>query len=781
MTVMEYRRLSLTLCTVVAMAVLSPTRAATDGRSTDVMTSGAFLGEANQPQEVYLEVILNGERQEALQHFILRGGKLFATGQTLDAIGLASDKLGVAQTQQVPLDSLKGFSYRYDASTQTVDVTVENRLRKPYTLDARQLQPTPRASSGRGLILNYDAIAQSEARSRLALWSEERYFDPHGVFSNTGIAYLYSNLHHYVRYDTSWSQSDPDTLSTVQWGDTISSSLAWSRSIRLAGWQWRSNFALRPDLVTFPLPTLAGSAAVPSALDLYVNSMHQLHTDVPAGPFQLSNAPGINGAGQATLVTRDALGRLLTTSLPLYIDPRLLAAGLSSYSVELGFVRRNYGVASDDYDAHPSGSGSLRYGVSDTVTVESHAEAGDGLFNAGGGALVRLGMAGVINGSLSASGGRMQGEQASVGYQLIEQRFSINAQSTHTFGRYGDLAAREGTPVPSAIDQLTLSLPMFRQQDLAFSYVGYHIRGGVTSRLGSVSYNLNFSNLLSVFFSAYQDFEQRRSRGIFIGVNIGLDDRVSINTTMGQQNGKLYYNANAVRSPDYGGGWGWGLQAGGSGGIAYRQAQVEYLGSDGQLTGTLDKIAGHTTGSLEALGSLVVMDDSVHAARRIYDGFALVSTDGVAGIPVLHDNRVIGSTDSRGHLLIPDLNAYQDNHLSIDSMRLPADMQIDKTAINAVPQSESGVLAHFPLKHYDAASVILQDAKGKAIPPGSRVRYLESGAEIVVGYDGLTFIEGLQEQNHLQVDTPMGSCKASFSYHRPADHGVHTIGPLVCR
>jgi len=775
------RQLSIALCAAVAMLTLSSGHAATAARSTDAMPSSAFLGEANQPHEVYLEVVLNGERQGPLQRFTAQGDKLFAIGQTLDAIGLAIDKLGVTQAEEVPLDTVKGLRYRYDASMQTMDATVDNRLRKPFTLDARQLQPAARASSGRGVVLNYDAVAQSDARSRFALWSEERYFDPHGVFSNTGIAYLYSGAHRYVRYDTSWSQSDPDTLSTMQWGDTISSSLAWSRSIRLAGWQWRSNFALRPDLVTFPLPTLVGSAVVPSAVDLYINNMHQLHASVPTGPFELSNAPGITGAGQATLVTRDALGRSLTTSLPLYIDPRLLAPGLSSYSVELGFVRRNYGLVSNDYDHHPAGSGSLRYGVSDAFTVEGHAEASDGVFNAGGGALVRLGMAGVVNGSLSASGGQTRGEQVSLGYQLIEPRFSINAQTARTFGRYGDLAARQGTPVPTAIDQFTVSFPFFSQQDLAFSYIGYKIRGGVSSRLGSMSYNVNFSNLLSLFVSGYQDFKQHRSRGVFVGVNIGLGDRTSLNTTVGRQHGAFYYNANAVRAPDYDGGWGWGLQAGGSSGIAYRQAQLQYLGGVGQLTGTVDTIAGHTLGSLEALGSVVLMDDSIHAARRIYDGFAMVSTDGVADIPVLHDNRVIGVTDAQGHFLIADLNAYQNNSISIDSMRLPADMRIEKTSTEVVPQAHSGVLAHFAMAHDDAASVILSDAQGTALAPGLRVRHAESGTETVVGYDGLTFIENLQEENHLVVDTLAGPCAVSFVYRREPGHEAQTIGPLMCR
>ncbi|OXH88115.1 hypothetical protein CA830_21265, partial [Burkholderia multivorans] len=89
----------------------------------------------------------------------------------------------------------------------------------------------------------------------------------------------------YTRFDTSWSRSDPARPSTTQIGDAISGSLAWTRSVRLGGLQWRSNFALRPDLVTFPIPSLSGSAAVPSAVDLYINNVRQYTGNVPSGPF----------------------------------------------------------------------------------------------------------------------------------------------------------------------------------------------------------------------------------------------------------------------------------------------------------------------------------------------------------------------------------------------------------------------------------------------------------------------------------------------------------------
>ena len=131
-----------------------------------------------------------------------------------------------------------------------------------------------------------------------------------------------------------------------------------------------------------------------------------------------------------------------------------------------------------------------------------------------------------------------------------------------------------------------------------------------------------------------------------------------------------------------------------------------------------------------------MMDGSVKPSRRIYDGFALVSTDGIAGIPVLHENRVIGVTDRAGHLLVPDLNSYQDNRVGIDGMKLPADARIDTTTMNLVPQSQSGVLAHFGVTRYSAASVILQGLDGKLLPPGATVRHEESGKETIVGSTG---------------------------------------------
>jgi outer membrane usher protein len=739
-------------------------------------------------RDLYLEVMLNGQRTSLIAHFRERDGKLSATAKDLSELGIATDKLGAADTATLELDQIAGLRYRYDAAAQSIDMEVPDAIRKPYTFDTRELTATPNATSSRGFLINYDAFAQTQSNAQLALWSEQRYFDPAGVLSNTGIAYLYSDLHRYVRYDTSWSMSNPATLSTTQFGDTISSSLDWTRSFRIAGFQWRSNFALRPDLVTFPLQALSGTAVVPSAVDLYINNVRQFTGNVPSGPFIVNNVPGITGAGEATVITHDALGRTISTTLPLYVDTRMLAAGLSSYSFEAGFLRRNYGVESFSYDPSPAVSATARRGVTDSLTLEGHAEATGGLVNAGAGALVRMGMAGVISGSASASAGKLNGAQLGIGYQLIEPRFSIDAQTLRAYGNYGDLGARDGTPVPTATDRVTLALPFFSRQTLSLSYIGYRFPGAPSSRIGSLSYTLNFGNLASLTLSTYKDFLQHDSQGIFLTASFGLGNNTAINASVGRQNGQSTYNVNAQRPPDYAGGWGWGVQAGGTGAVPYRQAQAQYLGKYGEVTAIAQDLDGQASASLDMSGAVVFMDRTVQPARRIDDGFALVSTDGVANVPVLHENRVIGTTDTGGHLLIPDLNAYQHNQVAIDSMNLPADTRIATVAMDLVPQSHAGVLAGFRVSRYSAASVILRDADGKLMPPGTRVHHVESGGDTIVGYDGLTFIEKLQPDNHLEIinggagDAQRAvQCRVEFTYQRPADGTLPTIGPLTCR
>ena len=210
-------------------------------------------------------------------------------------------------------------------------------------------------------------------------------------------------------------------------GDIINGGLAWSRPIRMGGLQSQSNFSLRPDLITTPLPTLGGSAAVPSTVDVYVNNIKTFSQDVGTGPFSVSNVPLISGAGNAELVIRDSAGHETRSSSPFYASASLLAPGLSSWSVEAGLPRLSYGSTSDAYIESPLGSATLRRGICDGLTMEAHAEGGAGVANGGVGAVIKTGTIGVAAAAISGSSSAGVGSQTYISYETRLLGIDISA------------------------------------------------------------------------------------------------------------------------------------------------------------------------------------------------------------------------------------------------------------------------------------------------------------------------------------------------------------------
>src|SRR5699024_7855300 len=218
-------------------------------------------------------------------------------------------------------------------------------------------------------------------------FTEIRAFNADGVLSNTALTRSILNRGDWhtrsVRLDTTWSMSFPEHMITVNVGDTLTGATSWSRATRIGGIQIGTNFGLQPYKVTTPLPEFFGTAALPSQVQLYINGMKRYNGEVPVGPFQLDAVPGIQGAGNAQVVLTDVLGRVTTLNFSLYGTQQLLRQGLTDWSTELGFVRRNYGLESFSYSNEPMVSGTWRHGFNSHFTGEAHAEASNGLFDAG--------------------------------------------------------------------------------------------------------------------------------------------------------------------------------------------------------------------------------------------------------------------------------------------------------------------------------------------------------------------------------------------------------------
>lgn len=734
--------------------------------------------------DVYLDVTLNGAAR-GLVHFGDRARQLWASAASLRQLGFV---LPPGTADPVALAELPGLQVQYDAAQQRLTLTAPLALLNlPETTLSVPGIPPHQVSSAPGLLLNYDlyGTAGEHSTASLSAYNELRAFGRWGVVSSTSLSQWQrsdgARQSRTVRLDTGWSQSWPDRLLTLRVGDTLTGSAGWSRATRIGGIQIGSNFALQPYLVTTPVPALLGSATLPSQIDLYVNGMRQYNGQVPAGPFQLNTQPSISGAGNAQVVLTDAFGRSTTLNFSLYGTQALLKPGLTSWSAELGWVRQNYGLASNDYARQPMLSGTWRRGLSDTVTAEAHAEATKGLVNAGAGGAWLLGQAGVLTGALAhSSGAGRNGSQLNLGYHWNDRRFNVALNGSRSSGLYRDVATLYGSAVARASGSATVGFNADQAGSFSLSYLYQNYPGQTASRYVSAGWYKSLGRSTSLSVTANRDLTDRRLYSVFLNLSWALDGRTSASAGLQRDDSGTYATASATRSTPSEGGWGWNAAARAGGGQNGGRGELNYLGPWGRYAAGVNAQPGSNYAYGNANGALVFMDGRPFAARQIYDAFALVSTSGVPDVPVRLENRPIGRTDGHGHLLVTPLNAYQNNKLGINPMDLPAALRIERVDAIATPGDRAGTLVEFAIEPVRAAVVTLHDGAGQPLALGSGVQVNGRAGTAIVGYDGEVYLDTLAEHNLLRVQTPKGACTARVDQQPQADGAIPRIGPLVC-
>jgi outer membrane usher protein len=344
---------------------------------------------------------------------------------------------------------------------------------------------------------------------------------------------------------------------------------------------------------------------------------------------------------------------------------------------------------------------------------------------------------------------------------------------------YRDLASRDSRAPPRASDRALLGLGFGATGSVSLSYTRLKSDDDDRFRYASLQYSISPLPPLSVYTGYSHDLDHGGSDLLFAGLSWSFGGELSAGLDLQDHDGELRSGASLVRplSPD--GGYGWNLHAqhGDDGDAA--QAELAWRPGWGQIDAGVRQFDDRHEAYASLEGSLVVVDRDLFAARRVDDAFALISTDGVAGVPVSLENRPIGRTDARGHYLLTGLNAWQPNRLSIDTLDLPAQVQAETVRIDAVPAAQRAVLVDFKLRSVRAALVVLRDAGGRPLPLGSRVRYGD-GASASVGYDGQVYLENLAVHNPLAATTPEGdTCRTSLELAAGSD-GLPVI-ELTCR
>src|SRR6185436_11287601 len=164
---------------------------------------------------------------------------------------------------------------------------------------------------------------------------------------------------------------------------------------------------------------------------------------VKPGPFSVSSLPVPVGAGNVRVVVRDVFGKETTAVVPYVRYDSMLRKGLSDFSYEAGMLRHDYAIQSNGY-ADWAAVATHRYGVTDWLTLEGHAEGMADRHNAGGVIQVTMPVFGLVGIGGAVSGGLGDGKLGKAFFQRNERDWSIGAAAQQQSQDYMDIASDPG-------------------------------------------------------------------------------------------------------------------------------------------------------------------------------------------------------------------------------------------------------------------------------------------------------------------------------------------------
>jgi outer membrane usher protein len=744
--------------------------------------------------EAVMEVTLS-DAEPGEMIVVLRGpeGRLY-----LDENDFARLRLHIPQTAPYLYEGRRFFDPRaIKGCTVTIDESAQRAVitAPPSSLDTTRLSAAERRSpdvtpASPGAFLNYQLSAQQiDGQNTGGAFAELGVFAAAGVLTNTAVA-RYGGLgteNQVVRLDTTYTRDFPATLETLNLGDAISDGASWGNALRYAGVRWSRNFGLRPDLLTTPLLATAGTATVPSTVDVFVNNQLVTSSQLPPGPFVIDRLPTVSGTGDVSVVVRDALGREQVVTQSFYSSTTLLAQGLTQYSVNLGKIRDDYALESNQYGPM-LGEVSYRRGITDAITLEGHGEylAGDS-HAAGVNAAFAVGRVGVIN-FTAANGGDSSGSGwlSGVGFEHRGTNTSFIASSLWATSDFSQV----GEPLNPAMRMrqrslLQTGMGLGRFGSLSLAYVRQTYRDSPTQQTLGLTHSISFGRVGSLNLTltrtrtaADLSGNAQSSTSAYLIFVVPLSDRraATLAAVGGSGTGAPANEviASMTMSPPVGPGSGYRLSASTAGNYDADWRQ-QFHSADLELE--VARNQGLDGRSAYLSGAMTFLDGQVDTTRSVNGSFAMVDVAGLANVPVYVENQLTTHTDGNGRALLYNLRPYEANRISITPEDLPLDTTIAASSTIMAPPYRSGVIARFPVERVRSGTFRLVTDDGKAVPVGAVVTL--RGVQFPVVLDGMVYVTGYDHGMSAEASWTGGRCHFRLEP-PPPDDPLPDMGTVQC-
>jgi outer membrane usher protein len=750
---------------------------------------------APQPKsrDVMLAVQVNGRQVSDFAHMIQLGDNQFYVSPDLLRqwrLNLPeADAWSVGGQAVYRLDEISGAKVDLNPHDQELSLNVPTSAFATSQLDAAARQPLQAMAPSPGLFLNHQLeYTYSAQKSIEAGLFEAGFFSRLGVLTSRFADSDFASSAP-IRLDTELTREFPERMAALTLGDALSSSGTWARQVNYAGVRWASDFSTQPYFVPMVLPSLSGSAAEPSTVDIYVNGLRMYRQQVDAGPFAMQNIPVITGEGQVQMVVTDVLGRQQVITQSYMNTPQLLRRNVNEYTFEAGSLRRDFGTTSDDYG---SGffAGSERHGFSKTLTVDGRVEATAQQQTVGTGADYGWFPVGVISGEFAVShSGMGAGGLAYVSFQHSARALGFSGTVQVASSTFQQLGMMAGERAPKLQAQFQVSHAMGKRGSVSVGYLRQENRpfvdltqpskqdfSGIST---SFSYRMGSRMYLTMGTNLSNSFQNASSATLSLVVPLGPHNMM-LATSNVQQDGTQSSTAEYIKQLPVGNGYGYNLRTDVND-HAREDADITAQSNNGryELETTQQQGSGISSRFTET-GSLVFIHHEFVPSQWLNNSFAVVEVPDTPGVKVYTNNQYIASTSYRGLAVVPTLVPYNRNIIRLDDDGVPVNLGIDFTDKTIVPMSRSGVFLKFDAIPATGALFQLETEDGKPLPLDAEVTINANRTVYTVALRGEVFVSEVSFPAHLHARWGTQHCEAVVNS-GPENKPLPRIGPVLCK
>ena len=716
--------------------------------------------------------------------FLSPSGPLYIGEPQLREWGIAPEKLSLQSFSGARWLCVEGIGLKYqlDPAQLTLALDFPPELyggsRASFVMDDRV--PVTYAPGG---FLNYDLrYDRSAGLTSLGANWEVGLFGRAGLFTSS--FFTGNNDRGTIRLDTAFRRDDPERITSAVAGDTITRAGSYGASVRMGGLQYQRNFGNAPLLITYPSADVAGTAVVPSTVDIYIGNAKAYSTDVKPGPFSVQNLPVPVGAGNVRVVVRDVFGKETLAVVPYVRYDAMLKEGLHDFSYEAGFLRRNYAVTSNEYSDFAAVA-THRYGVTDRLTLEGRAEAMADRGNLGGLIQMTVPVLGLVGIGGAVSAGNGTGKLGKAFFQRNERDWSIGAAAQQQSQNYMDIASDPGQIRTLGTRQVSASARVGERHWLNVLGLRTTDQTGEfnTATLGW-SYSLTPSATLTASLSRFSGTLQATNNvfSILLALPLGERDFATASferrTNPSETNVLLNASRNLLETDSFG----YRVLAGEQSNARRLELGAFMRTGVGEFGIEAADSFGVTATRAYARGGIAAVSGEWRISRYLDQSFAMVKVADFPDVRVYSNGQPVGKTDASGVTVIPRVSGFLPSLIAFEAEDIPLEGSFAQNRKHVKIANRMGVLLDMGVLRRLSATLTLMEPGGRPVPAGASARVGEAGEEFPVARQGRVYVSGLDrgKPNVLQVRIGERACRATVVL--PADFASgSTLGSFTCQ